>query len=112
MRRCVLSVVICLLVVTPLGAQDILNHITFSAGAGFSFPLDPLAHHTKTGFNFTASGGVRFNKRVTTTLDFSLHYLDLKNSLQSPITGVDLSLGSIMRMWSLTVNPGYEFIKQ
>ena len=46
------------------------------------------------------------------TLDFSLHYLDIKNSFPNPGGDAELSFGSIMRMWSLTVNPGYEFIKR
>jgi opacity protein-like surface antigen len=96
----------------PVRAQDFLNHITADVGAGFSFPIGEAANHTKTGFNFVASGGPRFNSHFSLSLDFSLHYLEIKNSLQDPETGVDLSLGSIMRLWSLTVNPAYEFIKQ
>ena len=116
MQRIFLSLVICLLFTMPLPARDplnhdFLNHITFDAGAGFTFPLATLADHTKTGFNFVASGGPRFNRHLDLTLDFSLHYLDIENSFRSP-DGVELSFGSIMRMWSLTVNPGYEFIKQ
>src|SRR5262249_51708277 len=95
-----------------LRAQDLLNHITFDVGAGYSFPLNATADHTKNGFSFAASAGPRLSGRLRLTLDFSLHYLDVKNSLQEPMTGIDLSLGSMVRIWSLTVNPSYEFIKK
>src|SRR5262249_55906480 len=36
------------------------------------------------------------------TLDFSLHYMDVKNFLESPDTNVALSFGSEVRIWSLT----------
>jgi len=112
MRRIFLGAIIWLLLAVPLRAQDFLNHVTAEVGAGFSFPLGAPADHLKTGFNFVASGGRRFNQHFTLTLDFSLHYLDLKNSLQIPDTNIEPSLGSMLRMWSLTLNPGYEFIKQ
>jgi Outer membrane protein beta-barrel domain len=98
--------------IMPLQAQKASKDITFDVGAGFSFPLATTAHHTKTGFNFVASGGARLNRRLNLTLDFSLHYFNIKNSLQDPLTGVNLSLGSMMRMWSLTLNPSFEFIQR
>jgi opacity protein-like surface antigen len=111
MQRILLSVALCLLYTMPLPAQDFLNHLTVDVGAGFSFPVGSVARHTKMGFNFVASGGPRFD-RFTLTLDYGLHYFSIKNSFQNPETNVDLSFGSEMRLWSLTVNPGYEFIKQ
>lgn len=111
-RGIVLCVLLCLLSTIPLLAQDSLQHLTVGVGAGFSFPSGVTADHTQSGFNFTATGGPRFSPRFSVTLDFSLHYLDVKNSFVDPTTGVDLSLGSIMRVWSLTVNPSYEFIKK
>src|SRR5262245_41630869 len=112
MQRIVLPVVICLLLSLPADAQNVLNHITAQVGAGFSFPLGATGNHTKMGYNFVGSAGPRFNDHFSVSLDFSLHYLDVKNSLQSPVENVDLSLGSIMRMWSLTVDPEYDFIRQ
>ena len=107
-----LSAVICSLFAMPLRGQDFLNHITAHAGAGFTFPVGTIADRTKTGFNFVASGGPRFNRHFTLSLDFSLHFLDIENSFHDPETDTELSLGSEVRVWSLTVNPGYEFIKQ
>ena len=108
----ILAFALCLLFTPPLHAQDYLQHVTFEFGAGFSFPVGQTADHTKMGWNFVASGGPRFNRRFSLTADFSLHYLNIKNSFIEPATGVDLSLGAIMRMWSLTANPTFEFIKQ
>ena len=112
MRRIYLYIVMCLLFTAASKAQDFLNHVTAEAGAGFSFPVGTIGDHTKNGFNFVASGGPRFNRRFSVTLDFSLHYMDVKNFLENPESGVDISFGSIVRLWSLTVNPSYEFIKQ
>ena len=112
MQRIFFAVLTSLLVIVPLQAQDFLKHLTAGVGAGFSFPVATTRDHTKTGFNFIASGGPRFNDHVTLSLDFSLHYLELKNSFVSPATGTELALGSTIRMWSLTLNPSYEFIKK
>jgi hypothetical protein len=111
MQRILLPVMTCLLFAAPLRAQDFLNHVTGKIGAGVSFPADILADHVNTGFNFTASGGPRFNRRFSLTLDFTLHYFNVKNSQQGTET-IGLPLGSMVRMWSLTLNPGYELIKQ
>jgi hypothetical protein len=112
LRRPLVSIVLCLLFTTSLRAQNFLNHVTMGAGAGFSFPVSTLSHRTKTGFNFVASGGPRFNSRFSVPIDFSLHYLNIKNSARSTDPNIDLFLGSLARIWSLTVNPSYEFIKQ
>jgi opacity protein-like surface antigen len=112
MRRISLPLLISLLFIAPLQAQDFLKHVTAEVGAGFSFPVGTTANHNEMGFNFVASGGPRFNDHLSLSLDFSLHYFELKNSFTSPTTGADLSLGSNMRLWSLTLNPAYVFIKK
>jgi opacity protein-like surface antigen len=112
MQRISFALLISLLFVAPLRAQDFLKHITAGVGAGFSFPAATTRERTKTGYNFVASGGPRFNDHLTLSLDFSLHYLEIKNSFVSSVTGNELAMGSTMRMWSLTLNPSYEFIKK
>jgi len=112
MQRILFSAVVSLLLTIPVRAQDFLNHITAEAGAGFTFPVGSIGSHTQNGFNFVAGAGPRFNQRFSATLDFSLHYMDLKNFLESQSSEVGLSFGSILRMWSLTVNPSYKFIKR
>jgi opacity protein-like surface antigen len=113
MRRIFLSAVICLVGALPSPAQDFsrLKGITASAGGGFTFPLGALSNHSKPGFSFVASAGPRF-ERFTFTLDFALDYASVKNSFRDPQFGVDLANGSVVRIWSLTLNPGYQFIKQ
>jgi len=112
MQRVFFSAIICVLFTMPVRAQDFLNHITAEAGAGFTFPLGRIAPRTQNGFNFVATAGPRFNRRFSVTLDFSLHYMDLKHFLESPNSDVSVSQGSMLRIWSLTANPVYEFIKQ
>lgn len=110
--RFVLAVAGCLFFSTICYAQDFLKHVTFDVGAGFSVPAGQTREHTQTGFNFSASVGPRFNRRLSATLDFGLNYLDLKHTMKDPVTGADPSLGARMRLWNLTVNPRYAFIKQ
>ena len=76
MKRILFLAVVSSLFAAPLRAQDSLKHITFAVGAGFSFPVGAVKAHTKTGFNFVASAGPRFNPRFTLTVDFSLHYTE------------------------------------
>ena len=110
--RFVLVVAGCLFFCTISQAQDVLKHVTFDVGAGFSVPTRETRKHTQTGFNFSASVGPRFNSRFSATLDFGLNYLDLKHTMKDPMTGADPSLGARMRLWSLTVNPRYAFLKK
>src|SRR5262245_35071277 len=111
-RPICLAIISCSLFVMPARAQESLNHFTAEVGAGFSFPIGIYADHLKTGFNFVASGGPRFNSHFTLTADFSLHYLNVKHAEQISGNTPQISLGSMMRMWSLTLNPGFELIKQ
>jgi opacity protein-like surface antigen len=112
MGRIFLPAIICLLFTMPARAQDFgfLKGATASAGAGFTFPVGTISDHSKLGWNFTASAGPRFD-RFTLTLDFSLHYLPVKNSFHDPNSNVDISNGSEVRIYSFTLNPGYQFIK-
>ena len=93
-----------------LQAQDRLKRVTFDVGAGFSFPTGQLGGHTKTGFNFVASAGPRLNSRFSANLDFGLHYFNVKNSFENE--GVNLSLGAVARIWTLTINPAYQFLRR
>jgi len=110
--RFALAFATCVLFSSLSQAQDVLNHVTFGVGAGFSVPSGTTQHHTQTGFNFTADGGPRFNGRFSATLDFSLSYLNLKSTLKDPRTLADPSLGSRMRLWTLTANPNFKFIRK
>jgi opacity protein-like surface antigen len=111
-KRSLLYVAVVLLFSTSLQAQDSWKHFTFDAGGGVSFPVGQLSNHAHTGFEFVASGGPRFNESFSLGLDFSLHYFNVKNSLINPTTGIDLSLGSQVRVWSLTLNPTYQFMRR
>src|SRR5262245_21498431 len=110
MRRILLSALISVVLTVPSRAQDVPKHFTFDVGAGFSFPVGVTADHTKTGFNFVASGGARFDPRFSVGLDFAFNSMNVKNSLE--VSGVDLSQGAVMRLWSLTANPTYQFVKE
>src|SRR6516162_9425337 len=107
-----LALVICLGFCSISQAQDVLKNVTFGFGAGFSVPTGATRDHTQTGFNFTASGGPRFDRRLSATLDFMLTYSNLKNTFKDHQTLADPSLGARMRLWSLTVNPNYKFIRR
>src|SRR5262245_46101962 len=51
-RQTLLCIVVCLLFIMPLQAQDWIDHLTAGVGAGFTFPLSSTADHTKMGWNF------------------------------------------------------------
>lgn len=91
--------------------QDRLEHITFDVGGGFAFPAGQLGNRVQTGFGIVASGGPRFNPRLSLGLDFTINYFNLKNFIAAPVNQVS-SLGSMVRIWSLTVNPTYQFWKE
>jgi opacity protein-like surface antigen len=109
-RHPFLWAIIAVLFSIDLQAQDRLKHVTFDVGAGFSFPTGPLAGHTRTGFNFVASAGPRLNPTFSAAVDFSLHYFNVKDSFQNG--DVDLSQGAVARVWSLTINPSYQFLRR
>jgi len=113
-KPALLSVVACLLCAVPLAAQDFLDNFTVAVGGGFTFPVATIADHIKPGFNFIASGGPRVHRRLSIVADFSLHYMNVDddNFLQDPVNNVQISFGSLVRVWSLTANPVFEFIKQ
>jgi len=91
--------------------QDRLEHLTFDVGGAFSFPTGQLGNRVQTGFGIVASGGPRFNPSFSVGLDFDVQYFNLKNFVGSPVNQVN-SLGSMVRIWSLTVNPTYQFWKE
>src|SRR5215475_1658557 len=91
--------------------QDRLEHFTFDVGGAFSFPTGQLENRVQTGFGIVASGGPRFNPRLSVGLDFALQYFNLKNFVGSPVNQIN-SLGSMVRIWSLTINPTYQFWKE
>src|SRR5262245_25153787 len=101
------AVVAWLLCAEPLAAQDFLDDVTLAVGGGFTFPVATIADHIKPGFNFIASGGPRVNRRFSIVADFSLHYMNVDddNFLQEPANNVEISFGSLVRVWSLTANP-------
>jgi len=91
--------------------QDRLEHVTFDVGGAFSFPTGQLDNRVQTGFGIVASGGPRFNPSFSVGLDFAINYFNLKNFVGSPVNQVN-SLGSMVRIWSLTINPTYQFWRE
>jgi opacity protein-like surface antigen len=112
MKRTILPIALAILFSKNLVAQDRLEHFTFDVGGGFSLPVGQLQNRADTGFAFVASGGPRFSPRLSVDLDFALHYFNVKNPLPSAATGVNLASGAVVRTWSLTVNPAYQFIRR
>jgi hypothetical protein len=108
-RACCCVLMVCAFS-TYVDGQDRFENFTVDVGGGFSFPTGQLGNRVQTGFSFVASGGPRFNPSLSVGLDFALHYFNTKNFLGSPVNQVN-SLGSMVRVWSLTINPTYQFWK-
>jgi opacity protein-like surface antigen len=92
----------------PLFGKDLPDNLTGHIGAGFALPVGSLTrHHTGTGGAFTASAGPRFS-RFSLLADLS--YNDMEVDSLEP-DGVDTNMDANMRLWSLTVNPTFDYIR-
>ncbi len=108
MKRILLAAMICLAVAAPSHAQGFLRHFTSQFGTGFSLPVGATNDHAGVGGNFVAAAGPRFNSRTSVMLDFSYHATDL-DALNSG--GTDTVLEADMRLWSLTLNPVFQYVR-
>jgi len=92
-----------------LGAQDFLERITAYAGAGYTTPVGSPSDRVSGGYNFVAGAGPRFHPRIAVVLDFSLlDGLDIDIPRPNPQAP---PIGDV-RIWSLTVNPVFNFVKE
>jgi opacity protein-like surface antigen len=97
--------VIGLLAAFPLSAQ---SGVTAEFGGGIALPVGVTSDHAKTGFSFVASAGPRFNDHFSGLLDFTFHGMNV-DVFQNASTNSQVD--AQMYIWSLTLNPEYEFIK-
>jgi len=112
MKRICLSFVICVLAVVPLQAQKFDNFVA-QIGAGFNTPVGPANSRLGNGFSFNAAAGPRFAQNASLLLDFSYNNLNVihltRNGFLSDTD--DPFFDASGKMWSLTVNPEFEFVK-
>jgi Outer membrane protein beta-barrel domain len=112
MKRTILYVVVGILFTKNLVAQDRLKHVTFDVGGGFSFPTGQLANRADTGFGLVASGGPRFSPSLSIGLDFAIQFFNVENRPPGEVTVPNFTFGAMVRTWSLTVNPTYQFLRR
>jgi opacity protein-like surface antigen len=107
MIRTLIVAAICLLSVVPLNAQDFYELATVGIGAGVAIPVGSTNDRAGAGFNFVANGGPRFGDNFSLLFDFSYNDMDLDAFNGG---GNDTLIDANMKMWSVTVNPTFEFI--
>jgi opacity protein-like surface antigen len=97
-----------LIAAAPLQAQWFTDRLTLQAGAGVALPSGSTSEHAGNGTNFMAGAGVRFHSGASLRLNFSNQQMDADTFDDiGKATAVDAD----MRMWSLTLNPTFDFIR-
>ena len=78
--------------------HGLMHSWTFEAGAGFNAPISDAITY---GFNFTAGGGLNFNKHLAALIEYQFIHDKLPGALIAE-TGAD---GGYAHIWSFTIDP-------
>jgi opacity protein-like surface antigen len=100
----IITLALFFLLIPPADAQ-ILSHLTFSAGAGPSFPTGAAGDDLNSGWNFGLSGGYNLTRHLSANLDFGYNRWGLNSSALAQFGEPD----GHTSLWSLTFNPRYRF---
>lgn len=85
------------------GGPDIVHRLTFEAGAGASAPAGDKASITW-GPGFLVGGGVNFNQRLATFLEYQF----LDNKIPGSIISQSGATGGHYHIWSITLDPVFD----
>jgi hypothetical protein len=85
------------------GKHGLLHHLTFEAGGGANAPAGDKAYITWGG-QFTVGGGVRFNKRLATLIEYQF----IDDKLPGKIIAEAGAQGGHAHIWSFTVDPVFD----
>jgi opacity protein-like surface antigen len=108
-KRILLCATICLISASALQAQDsFFSSFTGAIGAGITLPVARADDFAGTGGHFMAAAGPRFNSRTSLLLDFGYHDMDVDFAGEG---GNETLIDGGMRVWSLTLNPQFEWIR-
>lgn len=101
MMRSYSFVLVMLCVAGSFTSAQVLSHVNFSAGAGFSVPQYQAGDALDTGWNVNFRGGVNVSPQLAADLDFTYNRSNL-NAATLARLGEPNGDASI---WSLTFNP-------
>lgn len=87
------------------GGGGIMSHMTYEFGGGFNAPTSDSSEHISWGGNFTVGAGYRANQNFSLNLEYQ--FIDSK--LPGAIIAQAGATGGHVHIWSLTVDPMYEF---
>lgn len=89
------------------GGQDygskrgMFHSLAFEAGGGFNGPLGDSSNYVTWGGNFTAGGGLHFNKRLSLLAEYQF----MDNKLPGNVIAETGATGGDAHIWSLTLDP-------
>jgi len=87
------------------GGNGIMSHMTYEVGGGFNAPSSDSSPYITWGGNFTVGAGYRWNQNLTLNLEYQ--FIDSK--LPGQIIAEAGATGGHDHIWSLTLDPVYEF---
>lgn len=87
------------------GGGGIMSHMTYEAGGGFNAPTSDSSPYITWGGNFTVGAGYRFNRNLSTMLEYQF----MDDKLPGMIIAEAGATGGHDHIWSFTVDPVYEF---
>jgi len=87
------------------GPGGIMSHMTYEVGGGFNAPTSDSSPYITWGGNVTVGGGYRFNNNFSLMAEYQ--FIDSK--LPGQIIAEAGATGGHDHIWSLTLDPVYEF---
>jgi hypothetical protein len=82
------------------------EHFTFEGGGGLTVPTGSGRQFMDTGWNVKAGGGYRFNGRLSVMADYDYVSMGVPGAI---LEQVNPQGGGATHLWSLTVNPIYDY---
>jgi Outer membrane protein beta-barrel domain len=86
------------------GGGGIMSHLTYAVGGGFNAPTSDSSPYITWGWNFTGSGGYRFDKHFAINLEYQF----IHSKLPGAIIDQAGATGGYAHIWSFTLDPYYD----
>jgi hypothetical protein len=84
--------------------KSITSHLTFEGGAGANAPIGNDLQFITWGANFTGGVGYRFNKRLSSLIEYQF----LDNKIPGALAADVGTQGGHVHIWSLTADPVFD----
>lgn len=87
------------------GGGSFMSHMIYEAGGGVNAPSSDSSPYVTWGGNFTVGAGYRFNQNFSTLVEYQF----MDDKLPGAIIAQAGATGGHVHIWSLSVDPQYEF---